>query len=60
MKIIFEPKDKDLVRRKLNDYGITTNQPKRIDSVLYNVEAAFLQQLDEEADYMINEFEADK
>lgn len=59
MTITFDEKDRAVVILKVQDAGITSTS-KRVDDVLYNVEAAFLQQFDEEADYMINEFEADQ
>ena len=59
MTINFDENDKIEVRKQLEDAGITIT-PQRIEDVLYNVRAAFMQQFDEEADYMINEFEADQ
>lgn len=59
MTITFDDKDRAVVVLKLQGADITATS-KRVDDVLHNVEAAFLQQFDEEADYMINEFEADQ
>lgn len=57
MTIRFSKADRELVAKKLEqaDVHITDS---RIDSVLYNVDVAFKQQLGEEAEYMVNEFEA--
>jgi len=59
MTIQFHTKDRELVAHKLKRDGITVND-RRIDNVLYNVEAALLQQFDMEADFMIDVFEADQ
>jgi len=59
MTIIFNSHDRDIVHDKLLEAGISIDV-KRISDVLYNVEAAFVQQFDYEAEYMINEFEADQ
>jgi len=58
MTVAFSKQDRELVAEKLEHSGLGISD-KRIDEVLYNVSAAFQQQFDEEADYMINEFEAD-
>ena len=59
MNIVFDSHDRDIVRDKLCEAGICTDVARRIADVLYNVEAAFQQQLDYEAEFMIDEFEAD-
>lgn len=56
MTIIFTKHDRKLVAEKLEHAGLYISD-SRIDEVLYNIEAAFQQQVDEEMDYMINEFE---
>ena len=56
MTIIFDDNDRELVREKLKQIGLYVDE-QRITDVLYNVKAAYLQQLDYEADYMINDFE---
>ena len=56
MTIRFSKADRELVAKKLGQADVHVTD-SRIDSVLYNVDAAFKQQLDEEAEYMINKFE---
>jgi aspartate/methionine/tyrosine aminotransferase len=58
MTITFDTDDERIVRQKLEEEGVSVTA-LRIQNVLYNVRAAFLQQFDEEADHMINEFEAE-
>ncbi len=58
MTITFDDNDAQIIRQKLEGAGIGVSDA-RVQEVLYNVEAAFGQQFDYEADYMINEFEAD-
>lgn len=68
MTITFDNADEQVITRKLIDAGVyRTNQQgvkvvegKRVKEVLYNINAAFLQQLETEADYMIEEFEVAK
>lgn len=57
MTIMFSKADRELVAKKLEQAGVHVSD-NRVDEVLHNVDAAFKQQLDEEAGYMINEFEA--
>jgi hypothetical protein len=59
MIITFDKEDTAQIRKKLDEAGISVSA-HRIHEVLYNVEAAFQQQFGHEADYMINEFEADQ
>jgi hypothetical protein len=59
MTITFDGQDEAQVSKKLEEAGISVTA-ERIQEVLYNVRAAFTQQFGEEADYMINEFEADQ
>lgn len=56
MRITFSRTDRELVARKLEEADLQVTD-SRINEVLYNVDAAFKQQLDEEAEYMVNEFE---
>ncbi len=56
MRITFDETDIELVAEKLEHAELHVSD-KRIQDVLYNVRAALEQQFDEEADYMINEFE---
>jgi hypothetical protein len=58
MTITFDQTDRALIIAKLIDYGISASD-RRVEEVLSNVEAALLQQFDAEAEYAINEFEAD-
>ena len=51
MTITFDKTDHELEHAELHI------SDKRIRDVLYNVAAALQQQFDEEADFMINEFE---
>lgn len=57
MTITFSKADRELIAEKLEHYGLHISED-RISDVLYNVAAAFRQQFDEEADFMINEFES--
>lgn len=57
MTITFDRNDKNMILQRLAAAGVIADQ-ERVASVLYNIEAAFQQQLGEEADFMINEFEA--
>lgn len=57
MRITFSRTDRELVARKLEEADLQVTD-SRINEVLYNVDAAFKQQLGEEAEYMVNEFEA--
>ncbi len=56
MKITFDENDRHNIRARLEEADVSVSE-KRISRVLHNIEAAFQQQFDEEADYMINEFE---
>lgn len=57
MKITWEKADRDKVAQRLKDYGLSVDE-KRVNDVLYNVEATFTTDaLREEIDYMIEEFE---
>lgn len=56
MTITFNRQDRELVAEKLGQANVHISD-SRIDGVLYNVQAALQQQFDEEADFMINEFE---
>lgn len=56
MTIGFDKDDRQLIAKKLQEADIHPTGSK-IDSVLYNVEAAFQQQLGYEAEFMIQEFE---
>lgn len=56
MTIAFDKVDRELVAEKLEHAELFVSD-KRISDVLYNVAAALGQQFDEEADFMINEFE---
>ncbi len=56
MTITFDKTDHELVAEKLEHAELHISD-KRIRDVLYNVAAALQQQFDEEADFMINEFE---
>lgn len=55
MTITFSKADRELIAEKLEHDGLYISED-RIDDILYNVRAALVQQLDEEADYMINAF----
>jgi len=54
MTITFSKTDRELIAEKLEHDGLYISED-RIDDILYNVQAAFVQQFDEEADYMIDE-----
>lgn len=56
MNVTFNKADRALVAEELRQAGLYVDD-KRIDDVLYNTKAAFLQQLPEEVTYMVNEFE---
>lgn len=56
MTITFDNQDRELIRHKLTVLGLTPTA-KAIENVLRKVNAALLQQLDSEADYMIQELE---
>lgn len=57
MKITWEQSDRDKVAQRLKDYELSVDE-KRIDDVLYNVEATFTTDaLRNEIDYMIENFE---
>lgn len=56
MTITFDKTDRELVAEKLEHTELFVSD-KRVSDVLYNVAAALQQQFDEEADFMINEFE---
>lgn len=56
MTIAFDKGDRELVAEKLEHAELFVSD-KRISGVPYNVAAALQQQFDEEADFMINEFE---
>jgi hypothetical protein len=59
MTIIFDSHDRDIVHDKLLEAGISIDA-KRVNAVLDSVEAAFQQQLDYEAEYLINDIESDQ
>jgi hypothetical protein len=52
MTITFDESDEQLVIDRLNEYGISISN-EWIKEVLYNVNAAFKQQLRDEVDYII-------
>ncbi len=56
MKIAFSKEDRATIAKKLEQSGLRVSH-SRIEEVLYNIDAAFKQQFDEEADYMIERFE---
>lgn len=55
MTITFDTQDRELVKKKLIALGLTPSE-KTTEKVLHNIDAAFIQQLDSEIDYMITEF----
>lgn len=54
MTITYSKADRELIVEKLEHDGLYISND-RIDDILYNVTAAFQQQFDEEASYMIDE-----
>ncbi len=58
MKITFDENDRHNITARLEEACVSVSE-RCISRVLQNIEAAFQQQFDEEADYMINEFKAD-
>ena len=56
MRITFNQTDRELVAEKLEHAELYVSD-QRVNDVLRNVQAALEQQFDEEADYMIDEFE---
>jgi len=57
MTVTFDKTDEEYVEVALQQAGLSTDK-KLVADVLCKVNAAFLQQLPEEIEYMVNEFES--